>query len=193
MYHFFALLSRMKYIHRWALMRNTKEENLAEHSLETAYIAHALALIRNRRFKGNIDPEKAAVFALYHDTAEILTGDLPTPVKYDNPTIKNAYRQIEKSAQSKLLSLLPEDLRNFYQDYVTEAMPEDIRKIVKAADKLSAVVKCMEEEKAGNKEFISAKKALLETLRKMELPEVSVFMEEFLPSFSLNLDELSIL
>jgi len=193
MYHFFALLSRMKYIHRWALMRNTKEENLAEHSLETAYIAHALALIRNRRFKGNIDPEKAAVFALYHDTAEILTGDLPTPVKYDNPTIKNAYRQIEKSAQSKLLSLLPEDLRNFYQDYVTEAIPEDIRKIVKAADKLSAVVKCMEEEKAGNKEFISAKKALLETLRKMELPEVSVFMEEFLPSFSLNLDELSIL
>lgn len=182
------MLSRMKYIHRWGLMRNTKSENLSEHSLETAFIAYALAVIRNRRLGGNVDADRAAVLAMFHDAPEIITGDLPTPVKYDNPGIRDAYRRIEEAAEDRLLSLLPGDLREDFTPLFRRGDTE-LAAIVRAADKLSALIKCIEEKKMGNTEFTAAEAAVRKKIEEMNLPEAAVFMEEFLPSFRLTLDE----
>lgn len=191
MSHFFAVLSRMKYIERWGLMRNTREENLCEHSFETAVITHALAVLRNTRFGGHADADRAAVLALFHDSAEIFTGDMPTPVKYYNGKMRGAYREIERDAQSRLLSLLPEDLRESYRSLVGENDPEDreLLVLVKAADKISAVIKCVEEKRMGNTEFSQAEQTLRKAVEDMRLPEADCFMKEFLPSYSLTLDE----
>lgn len=190
MNHFFALLSRMKYINRWGLMRNTRPENIAEHSLEVAVIAHALTEIRNTRFGGHLDPGRVALIALYHDSAEIFTGDLPTPVKYFNTDIRQAYRRVENQAVEQLLDSLPDDLKPAYTEYLAPG-PEDagLCALVKAADKLSALIKCVEEEKAGNSEFKKAAAAQIESLREMRLPEADVFFKEFLPSYRLTIDE----
>lgn len=177
----------MKNIYRWGLMRNSRQENLSEHSLETALIAHLLAVIRNRRFGGNIDPCFVATAAMFHDTSEIITGDMPTPVKYRNPEIKNAYKEIEASAQQKLLSMLPEDIRG---DFVPLYTPdEETEKLIKAADKLSALIKCIEETVSGNREFSAAEKATRQAVKALNVPEAEVFLEEFIPSFYLTLDE----
>lgn len=185
--HFYAMLSRMKNIYRWGLMRNTRKENLSEHSLEVAFIAHALAVIRNRRFGGNLNAEKVATAAMFHDTSEIITGDMPTPIKYFNDDIKGAFKQIEALADDKLISLLPEDLReDFYPLY---SPTDEEKRIIKAADKLSALIKCIEENAMGNREFLDAEKATRNALQNFDMPEVKVFLEEFIPSFSLTLDE----
>ncbi len=190
-YHFFAMVSRMKYIDRWALMRNTRQENLTEHSHEVAVIAHALAVLRNRRFGGQVDEARAALLALYHDLPETLTGDLPTPVKYHSPALRAAYRAVEDSACGRLMGMLPADLRPEYEGlFFPNRQEEQLWKLVKAADKISALVKCVEEEKAGNREFARAKASLFSALHAMQLPEVECFLEEFLPSYALTLDEL---
>lgn len=191
MHHFYAMLSRMKFINRWGLMRNTRSENLSEHSFETAVIAHALAVLRNRRFGGHVSPERAAVLALYHDATEIITGDLPTPVKYYSPKIRSAYREVEHVAQDRLLAMLPTDLQPDYESVFTAAEDGDaeLLVLVKAADKLSAVIKCVEEKRAGNLEFTSAEATLRKSVAEMKLPEADCFMKEFLPSYSLTLDE----
>lgn len=186
--HFYAMLFRMKYIDRWALMRNTRSENLSEHSLETAFIAHALCIIENKRFGGKVNAEKAAVLALFHDTPEIITGDLPTPVKYYSSEIKKAYDDMEKVAVERLLDLLPSDLRPEFEEIYNEK-DEHILKIVRAADKLSALIKCRDEIRMGNREFVMAEEAALKAIKGLELPAAEVFVNEFLPSFSLSLDE----
>ena len=187
---FFALISRMRYIGRWGLMRNTRVENVSEHSHMVAILAHALAVLKNERFGGHVDPGEAAVAALYHDAPEILTGDLPTPVKYFNPDIQGAYKQVEAVAADQLLTLLPEELRALYRPYVSETCAPEIHALVKAADKLSAYIKCVEELKAGNLEFREAAATTRAALERNPLPEVQYFMEVFLPAFSLTLDEL---
>ena len=187
--HFFAYISRMRFIQRWALMRNTAPENVQEHSHQTAVLAHALAVIRNERFGGAVDPGLVAAAALYHDASEILTGDMPTPIKYYNPSLKNAYKQVEAAAQDKLLSMLPEELAPAYAPLLRESDPE-VRRYVKAADKLSAYIKCVEELKAGNAEFKKAAEQTLTALKEMDMEELDWFMEQFLPAFSLTLDEL---
>lgn len=190
-YHFFAMVSRMKYIDRWALMRNTRQENITEHAHEVAVIAHALAVLRNRRFGGQADAARAALLGLYHDLPETLTGDLPTPVKYHSPEIRAAYRAVEDSACTRLTAMLPGDLRPDYEPFFFPAQEDaELWPLVKAADKISALAKCMEEEKAGNREFIRAKDALLQAVRAMELPEAECFLKEFLPGYALTLDEL---
>ena len=187
---FFAIVSRMKYINRWGLMRNTLNENISEHSLETAIIAHLLCVLRNKRFGGNINPERAALLAVYHDTTEILTGDLPTPVKYYNPDIKAAYSAVEESAKKQLLSYLPDDIRDEYEPLLGKTEEEaELWKIVKAADKISALIKCVEETEMGNKDFSDALKATYQAVEEMNLPEANVFLCEFLPSYRLTLDE----
>ncbi len=187
---FFAIISRMKYIDRWALMRNTHSENLSEHSLDTAIIAHALAVIRNRRFGGNINPERAALLAIFHDVPEVITGDMPTPVKYFSSEIRRAYAGVESAAENRLLSLLPEDMRDEYIPLIThEGEDAQLLKIVKCADKLSALIKCIEEEKAYNKEFSAAKAATIQSIREMGLPEGIEFLEKFIPPFELTLDD----
>ncbi len=184
--HFYAYISRMKNIYRWGLMRNSRQENLSEHSLEVAMIAHSLCLIKNKKFGGNLDENFVAVAAMFHDTSEIITGDMPTPIKYYNPEIKNAYKQIEGVAEDKLLSMLPEDLReSFVPIYKTDG---EVKKIIKAADKISAYIKCIDETMAGNKEFKAALKSTEKAIHNMNLPEAEVFLEEFIPSFSLPLD-----
>ena len=187
---FYALLGRMRYITRWGLMRNTFSENIQEHSHQVAVLAHALALIR-RNVLGleGPDPDKCAVAALYHDASEILTGDMPTPIKYYNPSIKSAYKQVERIAGERLLDMLPQQLRDSYTHYVLED-DETLNPIVKAADKLSAYIKCVEEQKAGNTEFDSAATLTLEAMKAMELPELDWFIDECLPAFTLNLDQL---
>lgn len=189
--HFFAMMARMKYIERWALMRNSSSENLSEHSLDVAMIAHALAVIGNLRLGKKLDENKAAIVALYHDTTEIITGDLPTPVKYFNADIKSAYKEVEHVAADRLLSLLPEDMQDYYRDFYYKK-DEDayIWKLVKAADKLSAYIKCIEEEKAGNTEFTNAKESTMKSLDEMNIEEVNIFKKEFLDSYKLTLDEL---
>ena len=187
---FFAMLSRMRYINRWGLMRNTFQENIQEHSHQVAVLAHALAVIQNRFYGGQIDPGAVAVAALYHDASEILTGDMPTPIKYDNPDIKAAYKQVEAMAEQKLLSMLPEELRCDFDEAVTIPDPE-IHAIVKAADKLSAYIKCVEELKAGNTEFKKAKEQTWAALCQSPIPALGYFMEHFLPGFELTLDELN--
>lgn len=191
---FFAMLSRMKYIDRWALMRNTANENLSQHSFEVAILCHALAVINNERCKDAepIDPEHAAVLGLFHDCAEILTGDMPTPVKYYSPDIRGAYAEVEKQATDKLLHMLPEDLRGDYEPILNyEKNEPEMKKLVKAADKLSALIKCIEEEKAGNKEFEKAKDTTMLAIHKLEFPPAEIFLDEFLDNYKLTLDQLS--
>ncbi len=186
---FFAMLSRMKHINRWALMRNVRTENICEHSYDVAVLAHALALLTNRRFGGQVDPGRCVLYALYHDAPEILTGDLPTPVKYYNPAIRQAYRQVETVSEEKLLSMLPEDLRDDYRPLLCgEGTPEE-KRLVKAADKLAALIKCVEELEQGNREFVQAKRSTEEALRAMRIPAVDCFIDEFLPAYRLTLDE----
>ncbi len=188
--HFFALMSRMKYINRWGLMNNTKSENISEHSLMVAMLAHVLVVISNKRFGTSLNPEHAAMLGIYHDASEIITGDMPTPIKYFNPKISDAYKQIERVAEEKLVSYLPEDLREEFAPLLTiSENDKDYIPFVKAADKLSALIKCIEEEKIGNVEFSKAHTATETSLENMNLPYVNVFMNEFLPSFSLTLDE----
>ena len=187
---FYALLSRMRYITRWGLMRNTFSENIQEHSHQVAVLAHALALIRRDILHlAGPDPDKCAVSALYHDASEILTGDLPTPIKYYNPDIKVAYKQVEHIAGNRLLDMLPPALRDAYAPLVLEE-DETVLPIVKATDKLSAYIKCIEEQKAGNTEFDSAEVATMQSMLKMERPELSWFIENCLEPFRLNLDQL---
>ena len=186
--HFYAMLSRMKNIYRWGLMRNTKTENLSEHSFETAYIAHALGIIAKVRLNKNVAPEKIAVAALFHDASEIITGDMPTPVKYDNPEIKAAYKKMESAAEEKLYSLLPEDLRS---EMIGAFASEDkeTQRYVKAADKISALVKCIEELNMGNKEFAVAKESILKAIKELKMEEADIFLAEFIESFALSIDE----
>ena len=189
-HHFFALISRMRYIGRWGLMRNTFEENIQEHSHMVAVLAHALAVIRRAVFGGDIDPGQAAVLALYHDAPEILTGDLPTPVKYYNPEIRDAYREVETVSARRLLSMLPDALRPAYEPLLLEDPESGYHAVVKAADKLSAYIKCVEELKAGNSEFRQAAEQTRQALEASPLPEVGYFLEHFMPGFELTLDEL---
>ena len=195
--HFLAILSRMKYIERWSLMRSSRPENLSEHSLEVALIAHMLCVIGNVRFGRELDAERAALVALYHDASEIITGDLPTPVKYHDGTICDAYKAVERSAEERLLDSLPADLRPSLEDVLWPA--EDagegeayLRRLVKAADKISALIKCVEEARSGNTEFRSAEASTRAAVDEMaaELPEVADFLREFLPSYGATLDEL---
>ena len=189
--NFCAMMSRMKYIDRWALMRNSWTENICEHSLEVAMIAHMLCVIGNKRFGKNLDASKAALIGMYHDTTEIITGDMPTPVKYYNETIQTVFHKIEDAAAETLISMIPEDLREeFYDLYFKQEEDTYLWKLVKAADKFSALIKCMEEKKAGNKEFDSAFKSTKASIIAMELPEADCFMEEFIPAYNKNLDEL---
>mgnify|MGYP003289483018 FL=1 len=190
-YSFGAMMSRMKYIKRWALMRNATRENISEHSLEVAMVAHLLSVIGKTRFGKDLNVEKAALIALYHDSTEIITGDMPTPIKYYNEDIQSAFKEIEDVAANNLLMMLPEDIRKEYQSvFFPEKEDEYLWKLVKAADKISALLKCVEEEKAGNTEFVNAKKATLESIQKMQLEEVQVFFEEFYPAYEKTLDEL---
>lgn len=192
MYHFFSYMARMKHIKRWGLMRNTREENIQEHSLQTAMIAHALALIKNRMFGGNVNAERVLALAVYHEAGEVITGDLATPIKYFNPEIKTAYKQIERVAEEKLVDMLPEALKGDYESLILDRDAEgELYAIVKAADKICAYLKCVEELSAGNSEFEKAKNAIEKTIKEMDRPEVNYFMETFVPSFELTLDELN--
>ena len=188
---FFALISRMRYISRWGLMRNSVQENIQEHSHMVAVIAHALAVIRRDVFHKEIDPHFVAAVALYHDASEIFTGDLPSPIKYLNPDILQAYRQVEQVAAGKLLSLLPEPLQPAFHPLLCEEN-EEVHALIKAADRLSAYIKCLEEGKAGNNEFYAAGKEVLRSISASPLPETVYFMEHFLPAFTLSLDELDL-
>jgi 5'-deoxynucleotidase len=188
-HNFFAYIFRMRHIARWALMRNTRTENVEEHSYEAAVLAHALAVIGRDVFHKGLDPDKIAVAALFHDAPEIITGDMPTPIKYYNPSLKDAYQQVEAAAQDKLLSMLPPELTPAYEPLVRESDP-GVRRYVKAADKLSAYIKCVEELKAGNAEFKKAAEQTRTALEEMGMEELDWFMERFLPAFSLTLDEL---
>jgi len=185
---FYAMMSRMKNIYRWGLMRNTRQENLSEHSLEVAQIAHALALISNKRLGGNINSDFVVTVAMYHDTSEIITGDMPTPIKYYNEEIKSAYKQIEATAEAQLTEMLPEDFRDeFARIYNPD---EKTARIVKAADKISALIKCTEELNMGNGEFRIAEESTRKAIENMNCPEADIFVREFLPAFKLSLDEL---
>jgi 5'-deoxynucleotidase len=172
-------------------MRNTIRENVEEHSLQVAVIAHSLALIRKIVYKGGVSPEKVVTAAIYHDAHEVITGDMATPIKYFNPEIKRAYKEIEKLSGEKLLSLLPEIFRDEYKSYLLFDNNQEITELVKAADKISAYIKCVEELKAGNQEFEYAKKSILENINSINLPEVKYFMEHFAPSYNLTIDELN--
>ncbi len=188
--NFFAVISRMKYINRWALMRNTIQENLSEHTLETAYIAHVLALMKNKRHNGNVNPERCALLAMYHDCTEIITGDLPTPIKYYNPEIRDAYGEIEENAKNKLLSYLPDDLKDEYEPlFVPTQEEEELWKLVKAADKISALIKCINESNMGNNDFIRAESSTLQAIHNLNCTEAEEFLLEFLPAYGLTLDE----
>jgi 5'-deoxynucleotidase len=195
--NFFAMMQRMRYINRWGLMRNTQPENIQEHSLEVAMVAHALAVIRRLRFADgrlDIDPDRVASFAIYHDATEILTGDLPTPVKYHNAEIRAAYRKVEELATDTLLGMLPDDMKPVYRDLLrpdpSDPVCLEIEKLVKAADRIAAYIKCVEEEKAGNGEFREAQVQIRSSIQDIQLPEVAWFMEMFLPAYALTLDQL---
>ena len=189
---FFAMLGRMKYIDRWALMRNFRKENIGEHSLDVAVIAHALCLIGNKRLGKDLDADRAAVIALFHDAPEIITGDMPTPVKYFDAEIRSSYQRIEDDAVRRLLDRLPDDLRD---EYARCLMPDpdqesELITLVKAADKLSALIKCLEEESAGNREFAEAEKTTRAKIESMGIPEADIFLHEFIPAYARTLDEL---
>ena len=189
-YHFFATVSRMKYISRWALMRNSRQEDLSEHSLEVAMIAHALCTIGNVRYGKHLNGERAALIALYHDASEIITGDLPTPVKYHSDELRGAYHRLEDLSADRLLALLPPEMRGAFSPYLKQASGYD-REIVKAADRISAYIKCMEEKRAGNREFDYAAENIHKSLESISWPEVRDFLLEFLPAFDMTLDELN--
>ncbi|MFU9136805.1 5'-deoxynucleotidase [Erwinia tasmaniensis] len=190
--HFFAHLSRLKLINRWPLMRNVRTENVSEHSLQVAMVAHALAVIKNQKFNGSLNAERIALMAMYHDASEVLTGDLPTPVKYYNAQIAREYKKIEKIAQLKLIDMLPEELQAAYRPLLDEHQhSEEETAIVKQADALCAYLKCLEELSAGNHEFQLAKARLEKTLTARHSPEMDYFVAVFVPSFSLSLDEIS--
>ena len=191
--HFFAFMSRMKHIKRWPLMRNTWQEDIAQHSLQVAMIAHALAELKNVRFGGGADPQRAMTLAVYHEAPEVITGDLPTPIKYYSPAIRAAYKSIETDAALRLHGMLPDDLRTAYAPLLLDPERDPEWKRVKAADKIAAYVKCIEEDHAGNKEFAKAGESIRRELDRLqsELPEVKAFLEDFLPSFSLTIDELN--
>lgn len=190
--HFFAHLSRLKLINRWPLMRNVRTENVSEHSLQVAMVAHALAVIKNKKFNGNLNADRIAMMAIYHDASEVLTGDLPTPVKYYNAQIAHEYKKIEKIAQQKLIEMLPEELRSAWAPLIDEHQHSEAETaIVKQADALCAYLKCLEELSAGNNEFLLAKARLEKTLAQRHSPEMDYFMTVFVPSFSLSLDEIS--
>ncbi|NCP63044.1 MAG: 5'-deoxynucleotidase [Paraglaciecola sp.] len=190
--HFFAHLARMKLINRWPLMRNVRTENVQEHSLQVAMVAHALALIRNKYFAGNVDPNKIATIALFHDVSEVITGDLPTPVKYSNPVIRDEYKKIEKAAEQKLIDMAPQAFKDDYAALIDhQHHSEDEIFIVKAADVICAYLKTLEELSAGNQEFGLAKKRLDKMLKAYNANEVNYFMKAFVPSFSLSLDEIT--
>lgn len=189
--NFYAMMSRMKYINRWGLMNNTKYENLSEHSLQVAMIAHCLVLISNKRFGNAYNAERAVLLSAFHDSTEIITGDMPTPIKYFNPQIKEAYKNIESAAADKLVSMLPEDFKEDYESIIKMNGEEDraLKRFVKAADRFSALIKCIEEMRMGNDEFRKAKEAIESSVHAMNMPECEVFEREFLPSFYLSLDE----
>lgn len=190
-HHFFAFVSRMKYISRWGLMRNTRQETLQEHSLDVSVITHALAIIGNSYFGKNYNAERAAVLGMYHDCDETITGDLPTPIKYYNPAIKDAYKRVEDIARNRLISMLPEEIQPVYSDILFHnASDEALWKLVKAADRISAYIKCVDEIKAGNSEFKKAAEATFNSIKENTMPEVDFFLQHFLPSYQLTLDEL---
>lgn len=189
-YDFFAYLNRLKYIKRWPLMRSTVEENVMEHTAVVAIISHALAVIKNKNYAGAVNEEKAVLYALYHETSEVITGDLPTPIKYFNKEINGAYKDIERGAENKLLSTLPEDLRGEFQAVVSPDKDSEEYKIMKCADKIAAYIKCIEEVKSGNKEFVKAKESIKKEIDKMEREEVKFFVKNVLPAYEKTLDEL---
>jgi 5'-deoxynucleotidase len=192
MFHFFAYLSRMKLIDRWGLMRCTQRENVQEHSLQVAVISHALALIKNKHFNGDLNPERIALLAIYHDATEVITGDLPTPVKYFSGEIRDAYKNVEGHAVDQLVSLLPPELQSDYKTLLNTEDDKEAYAIIKAADTLCAYVKCLEEQAAGNHEFSRAQRSIGEKLNTLSArPEVDYFIKNFIPSFSLTLDEIS--
>ncbi len=190
MSHFFAYISRMKYIKRWGLMRSSREENVQEHSLQVAMFAHCLALIENKRYGGKLDPQHVMAIAAYHETGEVITGDLVTPIKYYNPAITKAYKDVEKVAEETMINMLPKE---FQKEYRSLIQPEDEyeKKIVKAADTLAAYAKCIEELKTGNVEFAKAKETVLHKLHELNMPCVEDFLKDFMPSFEVTLDELN--
>ena len=189
-YDFFAFADRMKYIKRWQLMRSVREENIMEHSQQVAMFAHALAVIKNRIYGGNVNAEKAVLYAVYHECAEVMTGDLPTPIKYFDKSIRGAYKNLEEKASLKLLSMLPKELEgDFAASIIPDAQSEEYA-IMKAADRLAAYVKCLEELRCGNNEFAKAKKSIEDDLHSRNMPEVEYFFKNFIESFSLTLDEL---
>lgn len=188
--NFFAYISRMKYIFRWNLMRNADRENIQEHSMQVVWVAHALGLIGNKLYDKNYNIENVLCLAAYHEAGEVITGDLPTPIKYYNPDIKTAYKKIETIASEKLLNMLPEELKSSYEKYL---LPQDSdeNRIVKAADRICAYLKCVEEMKVGNKEFEKAKSSIHKSIKKLHMPEADYFMDNFTKSFELTLDELN--
>ena len=188
-FSFFAMISRMKNIHRWALMRNTRPENLSEHSYEVAVLAHALAVLTNIHHGGSVDASRCALLALYHDAPEIITGDMPTPVKYHNPVIRAAYKEVEASACERLLSMLPAELRGEYGSLLSGSDDPLEERIVKAADKLSALIKCVEELAQGNREFASARTSTEASIRRVGLPAANEFLDEYLAAYELPLDD----
>ncbi len=187
MYPFFAFVKRMKHVRRWSLMRNVSDENLMEHSHETAMIAHALAVIGNTYFGKNYNPEKAALFAVYHDATEVITGDLPTPVKYRNDNIRKAYKDIEKNAGEEILGMLPAEMQPRYKELFSDCDCDEYR-LMKQADKLSAYIKCVEERESGNKEFVSAEKTIYKELKATACEETEFFLKEFMPAYELDID-----
>ena len=189
--HFFAFLRRMKFIRRWGLMRNTMPENIQEHSLEVAWIAHHLAILKNTYFGGQVDVNQAAVIAMYHEVSEIFTGDLPTPIKYFDQSIRKVYGDIELAAQRKLLDTLPLEVQPAYEPYLIEPEKSDLWKLVKAADTMAAFFHCVTEKQAGNSEFNEAYTSTLEKLKKYEMPEVNLFLELYVDSLNLSLDQLN--
>lgn len=190
MHHFFAYLSRLKFIRRWGLMRSTQPENDAEHSLQVAMIAHGIAVMGRDRYGRDVDPEHVLALAVYHDATEVITGDLPTPVKYHSPELRTSYKQLEALASNRLIAMLPRDMRREFAPYLAEG--EDYaHQLVKAADRISAYTKCMEEKCSGNHEFDAAGENVLRAIRQTDLPEVQDFMAEFVPSYALTLDELN--
>ena len=191
-FDFFAFLSRMRYISRWGLMRNTVPENIQEHSLDVAIIAHALAMIRNTYFDGSLDPSRAAMYGIFHDASEIFTGDMPTPVKHFNPNFKQSFHQLEDKARRKLLAMLPPELARVYEPLFFFDDQEEYVRLVKAADKIAALTKCIEEGKSGNHEFRRAEAEHFEQLSVSALPEVNYFLEKLLPGYRLSLDELKL-
>lgn len=188
--HFYAYLNRMKYIRRWGLMHSTSPENDMEHAAQTALLAHGIALIARERYHRDIDPEHVLALALYHDAQEVVTGDLPTPVKYHSPELQSAYHRMEKEAAERIVALAPEELREAYRPYFIPSQNAAYQ-LVKAADRIAAYIKCVEERQAGNREFLSAEASILKSIQAIDLPEVQDFFRECVPSFGMNLDEIS--